>query len=545
VTADLNPAQRAASLAAATSGTHDVIVVGGGVTGAGAALDAALRGLSVVLVEAGDLAAGTSSRSGKTFHGGLRYLEQLNFSLVRSALKERDLMVDVICPHLASPEPFLYPLTRRWERPYVGAGIALYDLMASRRSRIPRHRHYTRAGALRLAPALDPATITGAIRYFDVRVDDARHTMTVARTAARFGAHILTRMPVVDVVRTGGATVHGVLVEDSLTGRRHEILGRVVVNAAGVWAAKIQSMAQSPTFAVRPAKGVHLVIPNSAIDSESGILARADDSVLVIRKWFDHWIIGTTDTAWDRDLGAPVADGTDIDYLLNNTNRYLRRKLTRHDLVGVYAGLRPLLAPVNKDTATTSALSRDHSVIRGPAGMVTVVGGKYTTYRLMAADAIEAAARQMGRTVPASSTATQPLIGAEGWHSIRTQAASRAAGHGIDAAQTDRMLGRYGDRIVEVLDLADESPTLAQPVAGLPGYVGAEVVHSVTAEGAMTVEDVLQRRSHGAIETSDAGATAAAEVARLMAGPMEWDEREQDKQVRAYISAVHRERVAL
>jgi glycerol-3-phosphate dehydrogenase len=539
MTGALNPAQRAASLAAALVGEHDIVVIGGGVTGAGVALDAALRGLSVVLVEAGDLATGTSSRSGKTFHGGLRYLEQFNFALVRSALHERDLMVDLLCPHLATPEPFLYPLTRHWERPYVGAGIALYDVLGGRRSQIPRHRHYTRAGAVRVAPALDPATITGAIRYYDVRVDDARHTMTVARTAAALGAHILTRMAAVAV------STDRIVVRDGRTGDRHEIRAKVVVNAAGVWASAVQGMAGPATFAIRPAKGVHLVVPKSAVNSDTGILARADDSVLVIRKWWNHWIIGTTDTPWDGALGEPVATDADINYLLDNSNRYLRRKLTRADVVGVYAGLRPLLAPAGGDKASTSALSRDHAVIEGPGRMITIVGGKYTTYRLMAADAVDTAARRLGRPVAASATDKQPLIGAPGYRAARGFTLARAARLGVGAAQVDRMLGRYGDRIVEVLDLAAGDPELAKPVAGLPWHLAAEVVHAVTFEGAMSVEDVLERRTHGAIETADAGAVAAPEVARLMAGPLGWDDDERRAQVAAYDAEMRRERVSL
>lgn len=542
---ELNPSQRAADLTAATTGTYDVVVVGGGVTGAGAALDAALRGLSVVLVEAADLASGTSSRSGKTFHGGLRYLEQLNFSLVSAALRERDLMVNVLCPHLAKPEPFLYPLTRHWERPYAGAGIALYDVMGRGRSDVPHHRHYTRTGAVRVAPALDPAAITGAIRYHDVRVDDARHTMTLARTAARFGAHILTRMPVVDLLRGVDDKVGGVVVRDTASGVRHNIRASVVINAAGVWAAELQAMAGPPTFAIRAAKGVHLVVPKQAVDSRTGILARADDSVVVVRKWWDHWIIGTTDTAWDGPLDAPVATEADIDYLLDNTNRYLRRKLTRSDVVGVYAGLRPLLAPTDGDPDTTSALSRDHAVIEGPAGLVTVVGGKYTTYRVMGADAVDAAARLLSKPVPASTTASQPLLGAAGWQAARGAAVARAARLGIGSDQVDRMLGRYGERIDEILDLTADDAALAAGVPGLPGYLAAEVVHAVTAEGATTVEDVLERRTHGAIETADAGTVAAPDVARLMAGPLGWDDDERSAQISAFAEAMQKERVSL
>ena len=246
--AQLSPARRAEALGEATAGVHDVVVIGGGVTGAGVALDAAARGLSVVLLEAGDIAGGTSSRSGKTVHGGLRYLEQLNFSLVAGALRERDLMIGRLAPHLVTAEPFLFPLTAHWQRPYIGAGVALYDAMAAagewrRRTGgggVPHHRHLTRRGALRAAPALSPRAVTGALQYYDGRMDDARHTLAVTRTASGYGANVVSHARVVEVLTTNGR-VAGVVAEDGLTGDRHEVRARAVVNAAGVWAAQVQS----------------------------------------------------------------------------------------------------------------------------------------------------------------------------------------------------------------------------------------------------------------------------------------------------------------
>ncbi|WP_219420186.1 glycerol-3-phosphate dehydrogenase/oxidase, partial [Pseudonocardia nigra] len=410
--ARLSPARRTAALGAARERRFDVAVVGGGITGAGVALDAAARGLSVVLLEAGDLAVGTSSRSGKTVHGGLRYLEQLNFRLVAEALRERDLMVRTLAPHLVAPEPFLFPLTKRWERPYMGAGVLLYDLMAAAgrtggRGGVPHHRHLTRRGALREAPGLDGGVVTGALQYYDGRMDDARHTLAVARTAAAHGAVVLNHAPVVGVLRDG-PRVAGVTVEDGLSGDRFDVTASAVVNAAGVWAADVQAMAGAATFTVQPAKGVHLVVERAAFDSRTGILARAEDSVIILRKWFGHWLLGTTDTAWAGDRRAPTVEPEDIDYLLRNVNRYLARPLSRADVLGAFAGLRPLLAPVSRDAATTSALSRDHTVVTEPAGMVTVVGGKYTTYRRMAADAVDAVGRALGEGLPASPTADVP-----------------------------------------------------------------------------------------------------------------------------------------
>jgi glycerol-3-phosphate dehydrogenase len=544
VTSDLSPARRDAALADAKSGRFDVAVVGGGVTGAGVALDAAARGLSVVLLEAGDLASGTSSRSGKTVHGGLRYLEQLNFALVAEALHERDLMVRTLAPHLVTPEPFLFPLTKRWERPYIGAGVLLYDLMAAAgrtggRGGVPHHRHLTRRGALREAPGLDPRVVTGALQYYDGRMDDARHTLAVARTAAAHGAVVLSHAPVVDVLRDG-PRVTGVSVE--VSGSRFDVTASVVVNAAGVWAADVQAMAGPPTFAVQPAKGVHLLVEREAFDSRTGILARAEDSVIILRKWFGHWLLGTTDTAYDGDRRAPTVGREDVDYLLRNVNRYLARPLSRDDVLGAFAGLRPLLAPVARDAATTSALSRDHTVVEEPAGMVTVVGGKYTTYRRMARDAVDAAGRALGSDLPPSPTEALPLVGAAGWQAVNNRVPRLAAEHGVAEEHVRRMLHRYGDELPDVL-----APILGDPALGKPlaGHLPVEFQRAVTHEGALTLVDVLHRRTHLAIERTDAGLPAAPAVAGLIAPLLGWDADRQAREVAAYRAEVERDRAGL
>ena len=549
MTAGLSPAAREAALAAATSGTFDVAVVGGGVTGAGVALDAAARGLSVVLLEAGDLASGTSSRSGKTVHGGLRYLEQLNFALVAEALHERDLMVRTLAPHLVTPEPFLFPLTKHWERPYIGAGVLLYDVMAAAgrtggRGGVPHHRHLTRRGALREAPGLDPRVVTGALQYYDGRMDDARHTLAVARTAAAHGAVVLSHAPVVDVLRDG-PRVTGVSVEDAQSGGRFDVTASVVVNAAGVWAAEIQAMAGPPTFAVQPAKGVHLLVDREAFDSRTGVLARAEDSVIILRKWFGHWLLGTTDTAYDGDRRAPTVEREDVDYLLRNVNRYLARPLSRDDVLGSFAGLRPLLAPVAKDAATTSALSRDHTVIEEPAGMVTVVGGKYTTYRRMARDAVDAAGRALGVTLPPSPTASLPLVGAAGWEAVGNRVPRLAAEYGVAEEHLRRMLHRYGDELPDVLAPIRTDPAFGKPLPGAEGYLPVEFRRAVTHEFALTLFDVLHRRTHLAIERTDAGLPAAPTVAALLAPLLGWDADRQAREVAAYRAEVERDRAGL
>ncbi len=552
----LQPARRSRSLTAAADSIADVLVIGAGVTGAGCALDAASRGLSVVLVDAADLAIGTSSRSGKTFHGGLRYLEQLNFGLVQHAIVERDLMVKTVAPYISRPAKFLYPLTKHWERPYAGAGIALYDIFGLPGHAVPKHRHFSRRGALREAPSLDGSVITGGIQYYDVLMDDARHTMITARTAASLGAHVLTRAPV-RAFLGNGLRVAGVTVEDLQTGQRHDLRARVVVNAAGVWSSALQQLAGANTFSIAPAKGVHLLVRGDAIDSHTGILARASDSVIIARNWLGYWLVGTTDTPWTGELDSPVAEVADVEYLLTELNRFLSRKIGADDVLGVYAGLRPLLKPVRvsngatsgEDAATTSALSRDHSIIPGPDGLITIVGGKYTTYRLMAADTIDAAAKELGtangQAIPASATRDLPLLGAAGYAALVNRTALLVSESGLPVGQINRLRFRYGTLLTEVLALADADASLAKPRADWANYLPVEILYAVLAEGAMTLADVLTRRTHLAIELGDGGMSAAAEIARLIAPVLGWDAAETDRQVDAYIAEVRADRSAL
>ena len=527
----LNPEQRAGALRRMAEQTFDVVVVGGGVTGAGTALDAVSRGLSVALLEAGDLANGTSSRSGKVFHGGLRYLEQLNFALVREALKERDLMVDRLCPHLVSPEKFLFPFTHRWERPYVGAGVLLYDLLRLTGTRsVKGHRHLTRRSVLREAPALRPDHITGGVQYYDVRVDDARHTMTLARTAVGLGAQLATRVRVTAVTSDGGR-VTGVRVRDTETGEVVTVRGRTVVNAAGVWAEQVQAMAGEPNIGVTAAKGIHLVVPADRIDSRTGLIVKTHDSVFIIRRWFDYWLMGTTDTKWDHERDDPAATKPDVDYLLHHANRWLRRPLDVSDVVGVYAGLRPL---VSGKGASTAALSRDHAVVAGPPGMFTVVGGKYTTYRIMARDAVDAAAGVLGGEVPPSATERLPLLGATGYHALRHQTRALAAESGLTEARITHLLGRYGDQTLALLDLIADHPSLAEPVPDAPGYLAAELHYAASHEGALHLDDVLVRRTRIFMETPDQGVAAAPYAAGVVGDVLGWDEVQRKDEVERY-----------
>jgi glycerol-3-phosphate dehydrogenase len=406
----LSPAYRASAIEAMSSGAElDVLVVGGGVTGSGCALDAVTRGLSVGLVEKRDFASGTSSRSSKLIHGGLRYLEMFDFALVAEALKERGLLLTRLAPHLVRPVPFLYPLTKPVvERPYVEAGLSLYDSMARAgkfSAGLPWHKHLTRRQALKIAPALKSTALVGAVHYYDAKVDDARHTMEIARTAASYGAHVATRVEVVGFLRQG-ERVTGVRALDKVSGREFEIHARQVVNATGVWTDDTQAMVgERGQFHVRASKGIHLVVPRDRIHSKSGLILRTEKSVLFVIPWGRHWIIGTTDTDWDLDKAHPAATQADIDYLLGHVNRILTTELTQADVEGVYAGLRPLLSG---ESDQTSKLSREHIVAHPAPGLVVVAGGKYTTYRVMAKDAIDEAARGLGGDVPESDDRGHP-----------------------------------------------------------------------------------------------------------------------------------------
>ncbi|WP_200834737.1 glycerol-3-phosphate dehydrogenase/oxidase [Amycolatopsis alkalitolerans] len=537
--AELGPAARERSWRRLTEETFDLVVVGGGVVGAGTALDAATRGLRVALVEARDLASGTSSRSSKLFHGGLRYLEQLEFGLVREALHERELMLTTLAPHLVKPVSFLYPLTHRaWERPYTAAGLFLYDTMGGARS-VPGQKHLTRAGALRLVPALKRNALIGGIRYYDAQSDDARHTMTVARTAAHYGAVVRTSTQVVEFLREADR-VSGVRVRDVEDGRETEVQANVVINCTGVWTDELQRLSGSRgRFRVRASKGVHIVVPRDRIVSESGLILRTEKSVLFVIPWRNHWIVGTTDTDWHLDLAHPAATKNDIDYILDHVNAVLATPLTHDDIEGVYAGLRPLLAGESEET---SKLSREHAVARVAPGLVAIAGGKYTTYRVMAADAVDSAAVDLPGRLQSSITDKVPLLGADGYHALVNQADHLAAQHGLHPYRVRHLLDRYGSLVHEVLARADGKPELLRPLESAPDYLAVEAVYAASDEGALHLEDVLARRTRISIEYPHRGVDCAAQVAMLMGQVLGWSDATIEREVEVYTARVAAER---
>jgi glycerol-3-phosphate dehydrogenase len=545
IASDLGPAQRATSLEAMARTELDVLVVGGGVTGAGIALDAVSRGLSTGLLEQRDYASGTSSRSSKLVHGGLRYLEMFDFGLVREALQERGLLLTKLAPHLVRPVPFLYPLHHTWERPYVGAGVALYDAMAMAGKYdmgVPKHKHLFRRQIRRMAPDLRTDELTGAIRYYDCQVDDARLVMTIARTAASYGAHLASRAKVIGFLREGDRVV-GVRARDLENDVDFEVRARVVINAAGVWTDEIQEMVGGRgAMHVEASKGIHLVVPRDRIRSETGFITKTEKSVLFVIPWGRHWIIGTTDTPWHLDLAHPAASRADIDYVLGHVNTLLRTPLDHDDVEGVYAGLRPLL---KGEVEAISKISREHTVVAPVPGLVLIAGGKLTTYRVMAKDAVDVAARTLRKTVgdPGPSiTDRVPLLGAQGFEARTNQRVSLARASGLDIGWIDHLLGRYGGLVDEVLPLLIDRPELAEPLIHAPDYLCGEVVYAVTHEGARHLDDVLTRRTRISIETFDRGALCAPQVAELMASVLDWDRARLVEEVDHYLRRVEAER---
>ena len=536
------PDSRARALERLGSEKFDVLVVGGGVTGCGVALDAASRGLSVALVEKRDFAAGTSSRSSKLIHGGLRYLENFDIELVREALHERRILVEKVAPHLVHPTPFLFPLKHPgWDRFYMGSGLFLYDALAGLHPAMPHHRHLSRRSCLRAVPALRSDSLTGGIRYYDAQVDDARFSLVLARTAAAHGAVCVSAAGVVGFVHEGDR-VAGARVQDLESGGEFEVRASTVVNATGIWTTETERLAGvAKPMIVRPSKGVHIVVPGDSIDSQLALILRTEKSVLFVLPWGDRWIIGTTDTDWEYGLDHPSATHADIEYLLDHANEVLRDPLGFDDVIAAYVGLRPLLGGT---AAETAKLSRKHAVRRSAPGFVSVAGGKYTTYRLMARDAVDLAARDLRFAVDASRTAELPLLGAVGLGGAEFRLTSHPGADKLEPDQLHHLVARYGTLASEVLDLIASDPSLASPITGADRYVAAEISYAAAREGALHVDDVLTRRTHIAFEAPDRGELAAAEVARLMAPVLGWDQAVLESEVAHYQARLNAEAAA-
>jgi glycerol-3-phosphate dehydrogenase len=379
----------------------------------------------------------------------------------------------------------------------------------------------------------------GAFQYYDAQVDDARHTMTLARTAAHYGAAVANNIAVVGFLREG-ERVTGVVAKDAHSGEQIEVRAKQVINCTGVWTDDIQNMVgERGKFHVRASKGVHLLIPRDRLQLDTGLILRTEKSVLFVIPWGRHWIVGTTDTDWELDRAHPAASKSDIDYIFERVNKVLREPLTHEDVEGVYAGLRPLLS---HESESTSKLSREHTVAVPVPGLVAIAGGKYTTYRVMAKDAVDAAARSMEMRVPPSVTHETPLIGADGYFALRNRKEALAAETGLHPARIEHLLNRFGSRIFELTAAIAADPELAEPLPGADDYLAAEVVYAVTHEAARHLDDVLTRRTRISIETFDRGVGAAPVVARLMAAELGWDDARTADEVDHYLRRVEAER---
>lgn len=550
----LNAHTRADALAAMQAEELDVLIIGGGIVGAGCALDAASRGLSTGVLEAQDWASGTSSRSSKLVHGGIRYLEQLDFHLVEEALTERGLLLQNIAPHLVKPIRFLYPVHHRfWERAYIGAGMLLYDAlsyMGGRRPGVRHHRHLSARQIEMAAPSLSKSNIIGGLSYYDGRVDDARYVVNLVRTAVSQGAHAANRVAVTGFLQKKGAVV-GVKARDLETGAEFEVRAKQVINATGVWTAQTQAMVKDGgTLKVRASKGIHIVVPKSKFRSTMGLLLRTEKSVLFVIPWGRHWIIGTTDTDWDLDKARPSATAEDINYLLEHINAVVDEPITHEDIEGVYVGLRPLVAG---DAASTTKLSREHVVVTPQPGLVLIAGGKWTTYRVMANDAVDAAVNGLRARSPQgendsaiaeSVTEHLPLLGAPGYKAAWNKRARTAAQAEIPVSVVEHLLNRYGSMAEDLLEIIAENPLMAKSLPGNPDYLAAEVHYAVTHEGALHVEDVLSRRTRLDIETKDRGVEAAPVVAKIMGEVLGWDTTQIRDEARNYRLAIEAELAA-
>ncbi|MFM1750045.1 MAG: hypothetical protein RL658_186 [Actinomycetota bacterium] len=533
----LNPQQRAEDLSRLAKEHFDVLVIGGGINGVGVALDAVTRGLTVALVEGNDFASGTSSRSSKLIHGGLRYLEQYDFKLVREALHERELLVSSLAPHLVKPVAFLYPLHEKVkERTYVGAGLALYDALRGFKRALPGHKHLSQKTISEIAPSLRTDVVTGAIRYFDAQVDDARHTMMIARTAKRHGAAIITHAKVDSLIKKG-KRVTGAVVADLDSKKKINVKASTVIMCAGVWSDQLhKSFGIEPGYEVKMSKGVHITLPGNAIKADEGIIIKTAVSVLFIIPWKDQWMIGTTDTEYLGDPNEPLADRSDVQYIIEQANRVLSPRISTEQVIGVFAGLRPLVA--NKKDVDTTKLSREHTVDRPVPGFVSLAGGKYTTYRVMAKDAVDMATNDITKLTNESVTSKLPIIGADGYWALTQQVDALAARYNLKSETIVHLLNRYGSDISDLLEIISEDRKLATPVSRDLPYLKAEIVYSVISEGAQTVADVMERRTRIWFEAPNFGLDLAQSIADLIAPHLKWKAPQKKASIAEYVKLV-------
>jgi glycerol-3-phosphate dehydrogenase len=544
---------RDAALGRLATEHFDVLVIGGGITGAGVALDAASRGLTTALVEKDDFASGTSSKSSKLIHGGLRYLQQHEYRLVYENLAERQRLLDN-APHLVAPLPFLIPLfgkdgvvNRSVARVYLLA-LWLYDLTGGVRIG-RRHEKVTRAQALAHLPTLDADRLVAGFLYWDARADDARLTLTVMRTAVLdHGAVAANHTPVTALISDAAGRVTGATVAPD-GGEPFDIRASVVVNAAGVWSDEVRTLDEhQDPHSIRPAKGIHITVPDEAFpcDIAAVIPVRQDHRSIFVVSWGDQVYLGTTDTEWDGPLDDPACLPEDIDYILDAANAITTRPIGRADITGLWSGLRPLLAPVEGKHAPserTADLSRRHTVRTSPGGVVTVTGGKLTTYRKMAEDTVDMVAKALGRRSLPCVTKQLKLRGAGPGGHRPAQAGGAGSSDRISSsspatAAAAHLASRFGTETPDVLSVADGRPELLDPLVPGLHYLEAEAVYAVRHEMAGSVADVLDRRTRASLRDARGAATAAARVAALIGPELGWDEARMTAEADRYAGAL-------
>ena len=548
----LSSTVRTQNLSLLASERFDVLVIGGGVTGAGVALDAAARGYKVALVEKADFASGTSSKSTKLAHGGIRYLPQFDFALVHEALIERGLMFQN-APFLVEPLGFVLPIYKGDRHPVgmpfttpggIGLGFILdiglwmYDIMAGRRNP-KRHHHLSRKAVMKLAPALVTEGLKEGFIYYDGQTNDARLTMALIHTAAQYGTTITNYTEVTSFVLEQDK-VCGVYVHDRLGGSEITVRARHIVNATGIFSEEVEALTGlEPQVQVEPSKGVHLVFSREdvQIGNDAIVLPETDDKrILFIVPWESRAIFGTTDTG-TGDLDHPMATQEDISYLLNHLNRYLSVHLTKENIISVYAGYRPLLRS-RSSAHSTARLSRTHAVLQSPSGLVTIVGGKLTTYRRMAQDTVDVLCRRDGIVSPPHPTQNLPLQGSAGWPAAKRELEVKGASLGLSAETIQHLGHSYGSRALEVVGLIEGDASLAtRLIADLP-YIRAEVIYACRSEMAMTPYDVLAHRTSIILVDRQRGLEVLDEVAALMAKELNWTPEQQQSLTDAYCTGI-------
>ncbi|HEX2294849.1 MAG TPA: glycerol-3-phosphate dehydrogenase/oxidase [Actinomycetota bacterium] len=516
--------------------TFDLLVVGGGITGAGIALDAASRGMSVALVERGDFASGTSSKSSKLVHGGLRYLEQREFGLMREASVERDLLRR-LAPHLVEPIPFVLPVSSRWNRALFGVGLWTYDALASFKN-MKVHRHLSAEETEGFVPAMPKGKVRGGYLFYDCKTDDVRMVFAVLGQARRYGAVVANYVAAESLDGSEGGC--RATVRDSVSGGKIEIAARRILVAAGVWGDRIEAMSREGAEArLRPSKGIHLVFRKDALPMAEAAAFIPDAErkrMLFVIPWHDAVLVGTTDTSYEGDLDAPAVEPEDRAYCLAAVNSTFDVSLDERDIAGAYAGLRPLIAA---RAGATADLSRRHAVYSIAPGITGITGGKLTTWRRMARDAVDGVAAELGAR---ARCRTQWIrLGSSDVPRLRAAVGRRAARLGIPQARVDNLVRFYGDAALAVLDVA-EREGLTGPLAGDSPALAAEAVYCAETEMVVHLDDLLARRTRLALTDPAAGAGRASDATALLASALGWDEAETAAEVDRHRRLVEHER---